>query len=99
MVRPRTTFVVARVLLRDSAEGVIIVLAFDVADLRKHGITIAPLPDERGRFIDVRTLPAAFAQRLQQSGLDTAKPVRIVGVIARRPNGEPGPYLVRFEQG
>jgi hypothetical protein len=74
-------------------------LAFDVADLRKHGITIAPLPDESGRIIDVRTLPTAFAQRLEQNGLDTAKPVRIVGVIARRPNGEPGPYLIRFVQG
>ena len=53
-------------------------LSFDVADLRKHGITIAPLPDERGRIIDARALPAAFAERLQRSGLDTSKPVRIV---------------------
>lgn len=76
---------------------VIVVLSFDVADLRKHGITIEPLPDERGRIVDVRALPAAFAERLKQSGLDTSKPVKIVGVITRRPGGGPGPYLVRFE--
>jgi hypothetical protein len=72
-------------------------LSFDVADLRNHGVTIAPLPDERGRLIDVRTLPARFAERLKQDGLDTSKPVRIVGVIARLPSGAPGPYLIRFE--
>lgn len=74
-------------------------LAFDVADLRKHGVTITPLPDERGRLIDVRTLPAQFAERLKQDGLDTSKPLRVVGVIARLPSGSPGPYLIRFEQG
>ena len=73
-------------------------LSFDVADLRKHGVTIVPLPDERGRTIDVRTLPAPFAARLKQDGLDTGKPLRIVGVITRTPTGAPGPYLVRFEQ-
>ena len=73
-------------------------LSFDVADLRKHGITIAPLPDDYGRIIDARGLPAAFAERLQRSGLDISRPLRIVGVIARRPDGAPGPYLIRFEQ-
>lgn len=73
-------------------------LSFDVADLRKHGVTIAPLPDERGRLIDAHTLPARFAERLQQDGLDTSKPLRVVGVIARLPDGAPGPYLIRFEQ-
>ena len=73
-------------------------LSFDVADLRKHGITITPLPDERGRLIDVRTLPARFAERLQKDGLDTSKPLRVVGVITRLPSGAPGPYLIRFEQ-
>ena len=72
-------------------------LAFDVADLRNHGVTITPLPDERGRLIDVGTLPARFAERLKQDGLDTSKPVRVVGVIARLPSGAPGPYLIRFE--
>jgi len=74
------------------------VLSFDVADLQKHGITIMPLPDERGRLIDVRTLPSRFAERLQHDGLDTSKPVRVVGVITRLPTGAPGPYLIRFEQ-
>jgi hypothetical protein len=74
------------------------VLSFDVADLRKHGVTIAPLPDERGRLIDVRVLPAQFAERLKRDDLDTSKPLRVVGVIARLPTGAPGPYLVRFEQ-
>ena len=73
-------------------------LAFDVADLRRHGVDIAPLPDERGRLIDVRTLPPPFAERLQRDGLDTSKPVRIVGVISRLPGGALGPYLIRFEE-
>jgi hypothetical protein len=77
---------------------VIVVPSFDVADLRKHGVTITPLPDERGQLIDVHTLPARFTERLRQDGLDTSKPVRVVGVIARRPGGAPGPYLIRFEQ-
>jgi hypothetical protein len=74
------------------------VLSFDVGALRKYGVTIAPPPDERGRLIDVRTLPARFAGRLKQDGLDTSKPLRVVGVIPRLPSGAPGPYLVRFEQ-
>jgi hypothetical protein len=74
------------------------VAAFDVADLKKHGVIIMPLPDERGRLIDVSTLPARFAERLQHDGLDTSKPLRVVGVIARLPSGAPGPYLIRFEQ-
>jgi hypothetical protein len=74
------------------------VLSFDVAELRKHGVTLEPLPDEHGRVIDVRTLPARFAERLAVDGLDMSKPLRIVGVIARSRNGARGPYLVRFEQ-
>ena len=73
-------------------------LSFDVADLRKHGVTIVPLPDERGRLIDVMRLPPAFAQRLKRDGLDTSKAVRVVGVITRRPDGTPGPFLIRFEE-
>ena len=72
-------------------------LSFDVAELRKHGVTVAPLPDEHGRVIDVGSLPARFSARLAVDGLDTAKPLRIVGV-ERLPDGAPGPYLVRFEQ-
>ena len=65
-------------------------LSFDVTDLRNHGVAIAPLPDERGRLIDVRTLPMAFVERLNQSGLDTSKLLlRVVGVIMRRPDGAP----------
>ena len=77
---------------------VIVVASFDVADLRKHGVTIRPLPDERGQLIDIQTLPARFAERLRQDGLDISKPVRVVGVTTRRPDGAPGPYLIRFEQ-
>ena len=72
--------------------------SFDVADLRKHGVTIEPVPDERGRIIDARTLPPRFVERLKEDGLDTSKPLRIVGVITRLPTGAPGPYLIRFEQ-
>jgi len=36
---------------------------------------------------------------LKQDGLDTSRPLRVVGVIARLPSGSPGPYLIRFEQG
>lgn len=73
-------------------------LSFDVADLRKFGVNIAPLPDEHGRLIDVQSLPARFAERLKHDGLDLSKPVRVVGIIARLPSGAPGPYLIRFEQ-
>ena len=73
-------------------------LSFDVADLKRHGVTILPLPDERGRVIDVQMLPARFTERLKQDGLDTSKPLRVVGVITRLPTGAPGPYLIRFEQ-
>jgi hypothetical protein len=73
-------------------------LSFDVADLKRHGVSIVPLPDERGRAIDVQTLPARFTERLKQDGLDTSKPLRVVGVITRLPTGAPGPYLIRFEQ-
>jgi hypothetical protein len=48
--------------------------------------------------IDVQTLPARFTERLKQDGLDTSKPLRVVGVITRLPTGAPGPYLIRFEQ-
>jgi hypothetical protein len=73
-------------------------LSFLVADLQRHGVTIVPLPDERGRLFDVSALPLLFVQRLHRDGLDMSKPVRIVGVIKRLPNGRPGPYLIRFEQ-
>ena len=32
-------------------------LSFDVADLQRHGVTITPLPDERGRLFDGSVLP------------------------------------------
>jgi hypothetical protein len=73
-------------------------LSFDPADLRKEGVTIAPLPDESGRIIDVAALPPAFAMTLQRNGIDTSKPLRVVGVIARRPCGAPGRYSILFKQ-
>jgi hypothetical protein len=72
--------------------------SFDPAELRKAGVTIVPLPDERGRLIDGRTLPSGFADELKRSGLDVSKPLRMTGVIERRPNGSPGFYSIRFEQ-
>jgi hypothetical protein len=73
-------------------------VAFDPAELRRDGVMLGPLPDERGRIIDGRTLPSAFAEKLRQRGLDPARPLRVVGVIAKAPTGELGLYSIRFEQ-
>jgi hypothetical protein len=72
------------------------VLAFDVEELRKHGVAIAPLPDERGRIIDARALPRTFTETLQRHGLDTSRLVRIVGAKTEHQSGTT--YLIRFEQ-
>jgi hypothetical protein len=74
------------------------VLSFDVADLLREGVSVTPLPDETGRIIDGRALPSTFAEQLQRSGLDTSRPLRIVGVIATGPDGAPGRYSIHFQQ-
>ena len=71
---------------------------FDPAELRKAGVDIYPLPDERGQLIDLRALPSAFADYLRREGLDTSKPIRVVGIIGQRPNGSPDRYVIYFKQ-
>jgi hypothetical protein len=88
----------AGALLPQGREEVMAVLSFDVADLLREGVSVTPLPDETGRIIDGRALPSTFAEQLQRSGLDTSKPLRIVGVIARRADGAPGRYSIHFQQ-
>jgi hypothetical protein len=73
-------------------------LAFDPRELRNADVHIAPLPDEQGLLIDARTLPRAFVQHLERHGLDTSKPIRVVGIISRRPDGGPGLYAIHFKQ-
>jgi len=74
------------------------VLAFDPSDLRIAGVDLIPLPNEIGRLIDVETLPLTFARQLERHGLDTSKPIRVVGIIGRRPDGRPGRYAIHFRQ-
>lgn len=74
-------------------------LTFDLADLRRNGVDIGPLPDEHGRLIDGAALPPTFSDWLRHYGFDTSRPLRIMGVIPRRPDGAPGHYFIRFEQG
>jgi len=71
---------------------------FDPAELRKAGVDIYPLPDERGQLIDPHALPSAFADYLQREGLDTSRPIRVVGVIGRRPDGKLDRYTIHFKQ-
>jgi hypothetical protein len=73
-------------------------LAFDLRELRNADVHIAPLPDEQGLVIDARALPCAFARHLERHGLDTSKPIRVVGIIGRRPDGGPGLYAIHFKQ-
>ena len=72
-------------------------LAFDPAELRKAGVDVG-IPDERGHLIEASRLPADFAEKLQREGLDTSKPIRVVGVIARHADGKPGRYSIHFQQ-
>jgi hypothetical protein len=74
-------------------------LAFDLAELRKDGVDVGPLPDEDGRLIDATALPPTFTHWLRRYGFDTTRPLRISGVIQRRPGGGLGHYCIRFEQG
>jgi hypothetical protein len=73
-------------------------LTFDPAELRKAGVDVGRLPDERGHLIEAESLPDDFAGKLQREGLDTSKPIRVVGTIARGPNGRPGYYSIQFQQ-
>jgi len=49
-------------------------------------------------LIDLRALPSAFADYLRREGLDTSKPIRVVGIIGRRPDGSPDRYAIHFKQ-
>lgn len=70
---------------------------FDPAELREAGVEIGPLPDERGHLIAPNSLPPTFAETLKREGLDTSRPIRVVG-IARRPDGRPDRYTIYFKQ-
>jgi hypothetical protein len=74
-------------------------LAFDPRELRNAEVDIGPLPDEVGYLIDAQALPGTFVQQLERHGLDTAKPIRVIGIIGRRPDGGPGRYAIHFKQG
>jgi hypothetical protein len=74
------------------------VLAFDPAELRSAGVEVGKLPDENGHLIDAESLPGDFAEKLQREGLDTSKPIRVVGTIARGTDGRPGHYSIHFQQ-
>jgi hypothetical protein len=71
---------------------------FDPVELHEAGVDLAPLPDERGYFIDASALPEAFLQELTRDGLDASRPIRVVGNIGRRPDGRPDRYTIRFKQ-
>jgi hypothetical protein len=73
------------------------VLAFDPAELRNAGVDVG-VPDERGYLIEASRLPSRFAEKLQREGLDTSKPIRVVGIIARDGGGKPGRYSIHFQQ-
>jgi hypothetical protein len=70
--------------------------AFDLAELRRDGFPVTPLPDETGRIIDAATLPHAITQRLVASGIDVSRAVRMVGEITASSTGGPGRYVIRF---
>jgi len=74
-------------------------LAFDPRELRDAEVDIGTLPDEVGHLIDVQALPSTFVKHLKRHGLDTSKPIRVVGIIGRRPDGGPGRYAIHFKQG
>lgn len=97
----RRTLTVIRLDARSSAladhEGAAM-LAFDPRELRNADVEIGSLPDERGHLIDTKALPARFAEYLAHCGLDMSKPIRVVGVISRRPDGGPGLYEIHFQQ-
>lgn len=69
---------------------------FDPAELCRAGVDLFPVPDQHGYLIDAATLPATFAQSLQRDGLDTSRPIRVVGIVGRRPDGKPGRYAIHF---
>jgi hypothetical protein len=71
---------------------------FDPLELRRAGVDIGPLPDERGHVIDPNSLPPRFADDLSREGLDMSRPIRVVGILDRGPDGAPGRYRVYFQQ-
>jgi hypothetical protein len=73
--------------------------SFDVAELRREGFSLIPLPDEDGRIIDATTLPATIAARVHdEDGVDISQPVRMVGDLTTSSTGAPGRYVIRFVQ-
>jgi hypothetical protein len=73
-------------------------LAFDPRELRNADVHVTPLPDEQGFLIDALALPSAFVEHLGRHGLDTSRPIRVVGLIGRRADGGPGLYSIHFTQ-
>ena len=72
--------------------------AFDVAELRRGGLSVTPLPNEVGRIIDATTLPTTIASQLRDDGVDISQPVRMVGGLTKSPAGGPGRYVILFVQ-
>ena len=72
--------------------------AFDVAELRRGGFAVAPLPNEVGRIIDATMLPATISSQLREDGVDISQPVRMVGGLTKSPAGGPGHYVILFVQ-
>ena len=71
---------------------------FDVAELRRGGFSVTPLPNEVGRIIDVATLPSTISSQLRDDGVDISQPVRMVGGLTKSPAGGPGRYVILFVQ-
>jgi hypothetical protein len=71
---------------------------FDPAELQRAGVELGSLPDERGYVIDAGTLPSTFAENLEREHVDTSRPIRVVGIIGRRPDGAPDRYTIYFRQ-
>jgi hypothetical protein len=69
---------------------------FDIAELRREGFPVIPLPDENGRIIDTTMLPPPVTQRLITWGVDVSPSMRMIGAIAPSPTGGPGRYVIRF---
>jgi hypothetical protein len=72
--------------------------AFDVAELRRGGFPVVPLPNEVGRIIDATMLPATVSAQLRDDGVDISQPVRMVGGLTKSPAGGPGHYVILFVQ-
>jgi hypothetical protein len=71
---------------------------FDPAELHRAGVDLGSLPDEHGYLIAASALPKTFAEELEREGLDTSRPIRVIGIIGRRPDGRPDRYTIHFKQ-